>query len=120
MDHKHEHIADFKAREEDPSASDLDFSGVDATSLVIRGHRGVDMRLVQYPQGLQSLFIDAWTIIPAPVPVTLTKLSVKATEDFAENFTDVMQLCMPDTLENLSLYGFHLKKCRLCSPKSFD
>lgn len=113
-----EHIVDYPVKlGPDLSASDLDFSHVDTTHLVIKG-RKIDMTLVQYPSGLHSLVIHAHTVIPAPVPTTLTSLSVTATEDFEQNFTDVARLHLPDTLEKLHLYGFHLTSSDHVLPSS--
>lgn len=67
------------------------------------------MHLIRYPNNLQSLNIIGFTIIPAPVPRTLLNLTIKAREDYKENFIDTRDLKLPDTLQKMDLYGFHLK-----------
>lgn len=94
---------------------DLDFSTKNITHLEITG-KCIDMRLFKYPPTLLSLYIKAYTIIPAPVPSTLLSLRLNAYEDYQKNFTNVADLKCPDTLEKLWVYGFHLKSVDFVLP----
>jgi hypothetical protein len=104
---------------EEPTATELDFSSTNTINLTLRGGtRCIDMSLIQYPPELRSLTIISYSIKPAQVPLTLTSLTLKATEDFARNFTDASLLHLPDSLEKLCLYGFHLKSIDYILPSS--